>query len=82
MFHWCLHKKKLYSLLVNASIDVFILLFSGDDKSNTWNDSTITATVFAVVFGLAFTGLVTYLCYKKRKRDKQGEDQPNTIPML
>lgn len=57
--------------------------FSGDDKSNTWNDSTIAATVTAVVFGLVIIiGPVIYICYKKKKRDKQGEDEPNMIPML
>ena len=71
------------------SIDVFIqLLFSGEDlkdKSNTWNDTTIAATVFAVVFALIVIGLVSYICYNKKKKspaDTQEPIDPNKIPML
>ena len=55
------------------NIDVFIqLLFSGEDlkdKSNTWNDTTIVATVIAVVFALVIIGLVSYICGCEKRRN-------------
>ena len=71
--------------MVNTSIDVFIqLLFSGEDlkdKSNTWNDITIAATVGCIVFALIVIGLLSYICYNKKRKSRRDTRRGTLEPI-